>query len=373
MSHIPFTQGWEDAKVIVGDRRSDATTEQLYKRLYNLVYSKAIPQALEWDMFRADFTPLILRADYQTGTLAVTNASTSVTLTGGTFPTTMNTQWKLRLLSGSDTDDIYEISSRDSGTTATLNRAFSGTTASGLSFIVYQDMVSLPSNFDRFTANPKIWTREGGRNRPITFKEDGQFLAMQAGEVGVPTECRIHPDRDSSGLYQLQFNKGWEEETLIYGEYIKVLDDLTEYVTGSVAVTNNSASVTGTSTLWNTNVAVGDYFRVDDNGEWYKITAVGGDTGITLEAVYRGATASGKAYTIAKAPVDIPQAWQSAITYGIAALAAAHQDDEQGFRRWQAMSGIPAGALANLARAESRLTYGTQRMRTIYQKPGVRR
>lgn len=373
MSHIPFTKGWEDAKTLVGDRRTDSTTEDLYKSLYNMVYAKAIPQVLEWDMLRKEWTPLIVRAAYSTGTVTVIDASTTITLASGTFPTTMDTNWVFKLESGADTDDIYRVASRDSATQITLARAFQGTGASSLNYIVYQDLLTLPTDFDRFTVNPKIWLREGGRVRYVTFKEDGQFLDKQIANADIPSECRIYPNKDSSNEVRLQFNRGWEEETLIYGEYIKELPDLREYTTGTLAVTNGSTTFTGTGTNWDTNVAVGDFIRVDDNGKWYKVTAVGSATSITAvdpddgTSGYRGTTASGKAYTVCRAPVDIPEVWQTAITYGIAALAAAHQDDEQGFRRWLRLSGIPEGVLMNLARAENRLTYGTQRMRTIYQ------
>lgn len=377
MSMIPFTKAWEDAKLLVGDRRSDSDTETLYKSLYNLIYAKAIPQVLEWDMLRSVWVPLTLRADYRTGTVAVTNASAVVTLSSGTFPSTMIAGWKFKIESGADTDDLYEVLTRDSGTQITLTRAFSGTTASGLSYIVYQDLISLPSNFDRFTPNPKIWYRRGGRVQYIDFVEDGRFLRQQIADVGDPRFCRIYPVRDSSDEYRLQFERGFDVETLIYGEYLKELADLTEYTTGSLAVTNGSNTFTGTGTLWLTNVAVGDFIRGDVNGVWYKVTAIGSATSITVannDSVvgFAGATASGLIYTVCKAPVDIPEVWQSAITYGIAALAAAHQDDSVGFKRWQALAGIPDAVLMNLAKAENRVTYGTQRMRTVYQTPGVR-
>lgn len=379
MSQIPFTQGWEDAKNLVGDRRTEAATENLYKRLYNMIYTKAIPQALEWDMLRKEWTPLIIRGDYSTGTVTVVDASTTVTLASGTFPSTMDTNWVFKLESGADTDDIYRVATRDSASQITLARAFQGTGAGSLNYIVYQDLLTLPSDFDRFTVNPKIWMREGGRVRPFTFREDGQFLSRQIGDASIPNECRIYPNRNSSDEYRLQFNTGFDEETLIYGEYIKELVDLLEYTTGTVAVTNASTTWTGTGTTWNTIVAVGDFIRVDNDGKWYKVTAVAA-TSITAvdpddgSTGYRGSTASGVSYTVCKAPIDIPEVWQSAITYGIAALASAHQDDEQAFRRWLRMSGIPEGVLANLAKAENRLTYGTQRMRTIYQtQQGSRR
>ncbi len=66
----------------------------------------------------------------------------------------------------------------------------------------------------------------------------------------------------------------------------------------TVQVTNGSTLVTGVSTSWTqTSVAVGDYFRVDADGEWYPIASRTATT-LTLTAVYTGATASGAAYTI---------------------------------------------------------------------------
>ena len=76
------------------------------------------------------------------------------------------------------------------------------------------------------------------------------------------------------------------------------------YTTGTVAVTNNSADIVGTNTVWSTNVAVGDKFRLgglnDANPIWYEVQTVTDDTHITLTAVYAEATASGQVYTIRK-------------------------------------------------------------------------
>lgn len=75
---------------------------------------------------------------------------------------------------------------------------------------------------------------------------------------------------------------------------------MSQYKDGSVAVTNGSATVTGTSTLFSANVAVGDSFKLEGENATYNITAVGSNTSITISPVYAGATASGNAYVISK-------------------------------------------------------------------------
>ena len=71
------------------------------------------------------------------------------------------------------------------------------------------------------------------------------------------------------------------------------------YTTGTISVTNGSAGVTGSGTLWNTstNAEVNEYIKLPD-GKWYKITAIGSDTSITIEKNYAGSTLSGQNYTI---------------------------------------------------------------------------
>lgn len=368
MSVVPFTQSWENAKSFVGDRRIDLDTEAIYKDIYNNVYTKALPQVLEFDILKKEMTPVLMRGDYLTGTATTVDASTTIDFAGAaSIPTYVGDGWKFKLTSGSDTDDLYEVSSRSSATRIILKRAFAGTGASSLTFVLYQDLMSLPSDFSRLTTNPRFWYRRGGSVNYVDFKEDGQFLTEQTATPGTPNECRLALADDSSGNPQLQFNAGWDDDTLIYGEYIKELSDLVEYTTGTVAVTNNSTTVTGTDTLWNTNASAGDYFRIDTDGnEWYRISTVVSDTSITLASVYRGSNKTGVKYTISDVP-DIPDTWHNVITYGVAALGALHFDDHNGYQRWQSLSGIPEGVLLSLMKHESRTRYGTQRMNTIYQ------
>ena len=71
-----------------------------------------------------------------------------------------------------------------------------------------------------------------------------------------------------------------------------------DYTTGTIAVTNNSDTVTGTSTLWVTNNIRIDRRIVLPNNDVLVIKSVDSETGITLVEKYGGATASTQTYTI---------------------------------------------------------------------------
>ncbi len=69
------------------------------------------------------------------------------------------------------------------------------------------------------------------------------------------------------------------------------------YRSGSVAVTNGSKNVIGTSTAWVNNVQPGDAF-IGPDGAYNEVDVVGGNGSLTLVENYAGTTASGGAYKI---------------------------------------------------------------------------
>lgn len=70
------------------------------------------------------------------------------------------------------------------------------------------------------------------------------------------------------------------------------------YSTGTISVTNGSGAVTGSSTNFTANAAVGEGL-VGPDGRLYEITAISSATAMTISPVYAGSTASGQAYKIA--------------------------------------------------------------------------
>ncbi|MDH1234498.1 hypothetical protein [Stutzerimonas stutzeri] len=70
------------------------------------------------------------------------------------------------------------------------------------------------------------------------------------------------------------------------------------YNQGTVDVTANSATVTGTGTAFSANARVGDAFRGPD-GRWYEITNIASASVISISPAYQGDTATGQTYAIA--------------------------------------------------------------------------
>ena len=70
-----------------------------------------------------------------------------------------------------------------------------------------------------------------------------------------------------------------------------VLRNSINQINGTVAVTNGSASVTGTGTAFNTQLAVGGYIVI--RGQSYKIISIDSATAMRVSPEYRGSTISG--------------------------------------------------------------------------------
>jgi hypothetical protein len=83
-----------------------------------------------------------------------------------------------------------------------------------------------------------------------------------------------------------------------------ILQTTAPYSTGTVAVTQGSASVTLTGGTW-TSAMTGRAFRVTGRSEFYEFTYASGTTG-TLDRVYEGSTGSGVVYKITQAVYPLP-------------------------------------------------------------------
>lgn len=96
------------------------------------------------------------------------------------------------------------------------------------------------------------------------------------------------------------------------------------YKTGTVAVTNGSAVVTGTGTLWVANGRRGDVFVGPDYAV-YEVLNVDSNSQLTLASPYRGTTGSGQTYSMAPT-----QSYIRELTTQVAALIAANQANQLG-------------------------------------------
>ncbi len=109
-----------------------------------------------------------------------------------------------------------------------------------------------------------------------------------------------------AGTYTLSADIELVSDTIIQGEnkyttiinlngdrQIKAVGD-TPYTTGTITATNNNAGVTGVDTVWDTNLAAGDYIVIRQ--DVYKISSITNDTTLVLEDMYMGKTESGLSY-----------------------------------------------------------------------------
>lgn len=63
-------------------------------------------------------------------------------------------------------------------------------------------------------------------------------------------------------------------------------------LTGTIALTNNSTTVTGTDTLFTTELAIGDFIE-DSGGDWWEVVTITDNTSATLYRKFSGTTQSG--------------------------------------------------------------------------------
>jgi hypothetical protein len=92
-----------------------------------------------------------------------------------------------------------------------------------------------------------------------------------------------------------------------------------DYTTGTITtLANGSATVTGNGSTW-TSAMIGRYFKINSDGEWYKISAFTSTTAITLEKVYQGVSiaAGTENYTIGQFPITPPDTHELPVWYAL--------------------------------------------------------
>jgi hypothetical protein len=111
-------------------------------------------------------------------------------------------------------------------------------------------------------------------------------------------------------FYPLPSSTSWN----IYLQYKKIVPELSaaDYSTGTISITTNTRTVTGSGTTF-TSSMVGRYLKTSD-GLWYEISAFSSTTSITLAKTYEGTTISGATYTIGEVPT-IPDGFQTILLY----------------------------------------------------------
>lgn len=77
----------------------------------------------------------------------------------------------------------------------------------------------------------------------------------------------------------------------------EIVQTVADYTTGTCDITDGSATVTGTGTVW-TSTHVRWYIQFQGETNWYEVTARASNTSITISPAYEGTTATGQTYTL---------------------------------------------------------------------------
>ena len=361
LSILPFTELFERLQQ---DLMRDATGEEdKYKSMVNDIYCTWLPSQLDWRAIRTS-SYITTVAEYTTGTVAVTNGSTTLTGTDTVWVTGM-TDRKIKF---DDDDEIYAFT-YVSETSGTLGKNFLGTTATAATYTIFDDDYALASDFQRMLPY--------GNKRGLYYFDDGDRFYLEPRREDEFFDHKS--DEPADPLYYWIDHKNTrvildpppDTARYLHYEYIPTLSNLTEYTTGTVAISNNSTALVGTDTDFTNNVATTDYIRLDDDGDkggsvWYGVTTITDATHIVLSSVYAGANASAESYTSSKVPL-LATGLHLAILYGAAIVGAADQESAQ-FQSWK---GIYDGVVAPYIAMEKHERQGVQKFKTIWEKPGV--
>ncbi len=127
-----------------------------------------------------------------------------------------------------------------------------------------------------------------------------------------------HITGDSLEIYPVPTSTATSATGTMY--YIKRIVDMTadDYTTGTLTLTNGSATVTGSGTTF-TAAMVGRYLKGTVEARWYELSAYTSATVMTLKKAFQGTTGSSLAYTIGEMS-PIPEDYHALLWYQSVAM-----------------------------------------------------
>lgn len=174
-----------------------------------------------------------------------------------------------------------------------------------------------------------------------------QLNAMQIQPTAIPQF--IFPRKSDFGIwpipqdvYTINFQRFYRDRNLM-------VEDFTD---GTVAVTNNDATITVTGgTL--TPAMVGRWFTITDTsvpgqGYWYRIGSFTSTSSVELETGWASSNATGAAYRICETP-ELPEGAHALLPYGTAAdFYSGLQNDVENSKRFD--NAFWTGSMSNISR-----------------------
>lgn len=146
----------------------------------------------------------------------------------------------------------------------------------------------------------------------VADEQQWQLLNMRTTTADRPSHYYVRGN-DEFGIYPIPATSTASAGKLAYERRVRDMS-ADDYTTGTITLTNNSATVTGSGTTFTAQM-VGRYLRANDpsgDGMWYKIASYVSATEVTLEQTYSGTTTASLNYTIGELP-DIPEEYHESL------------------------------------------------------------
>lgn len=188
--------------------QSDTTLQQIVNNAINWIAT-----AKFWNFYKTygDFT---LREPYSTGTLAISNGSTTCTLTTGTWPT-WAASGKLRI-----NNKVYRIASRTSGSVVVLATAWAEDAETVATYVLFQDEYSLASDCLKFgELFPSANWGWGGEASSFESVLRAQSSIIQG--QAYPSMWGVHGSGGTAKLLMWPYPNGSEDVLCAYWYYRK--------------------------------------------------------------------------------------------------------------------------------------------------------
>lgn len=290
-----------------GSASADAVTLRHAKRAIDEAYYQ-ICNARLWHYYMT-VGRINTVASYDTGTVAYTHSTRTVTLTGGTFPS-----WAAQGVIQIDGIE-YQVTERTSGSAIILsvNSNPGANVSSGTAYTIYRDTYTLPVDF---TSMGTLFDVANGSI--LTKLEVNEWNLMRRNQLtaDLPRYYCITQDPDYQGVLALRLNPPPDAIYVLDYPYRRKPRQLqvANYSTGTVAT--STTTVTGTSTAWSSKM-IGSVIRFSetsttaptgvsgDNPFVYEriITDVASATSLTIDSALTSEL-SGVKYTISD-PIDL--------------------------------------------------------------------
>lgn len=322
---IPFTELVERVSELARER---VDVMSKVRAVVNDIYTREIPRKEDWSFFLVSST-ITLQQEYNTGTVSATTGGTTATFSSTVSLSSSNTGMKLKVTGN---DYLYDVTFLQT-TALTISPPFSGTVnAVSYNYSLFKPFYSLAPDFDRFPKNGGLINFNGSSEEiiPEMAYQDwpGQY---NTSPQNTPSYCRII-GTDTAGNSLLEVTPPPKIAKSLRYDYLIQPKTMRETTSGTIgSISASGTAVVGDSNTRFTEANTGDYFRIDAFGkagdsEWYRIIAISGNSGLTLQTAFGLSGATSAAYTICSAP-QMPSKMHPAILYGSLVQLAADQDD----------------------------------------------